>query len=134
MSLFLGFHLSGRISRTEWRVRRRQEDLGDFAAAIDKTMEEREHLSMDHFFVVAAHWAGVDDEDEDEVDEPPDVSGLRTQETSGLSNGYAVEGSSCQTTRTSDPDGIASKCSINPIVFALLHRPPQASCHGLTGM
>ena len=58
----------GKLNRTEWRLRRRQENLGDFATAIDKVLEEKDNLTLDLFFQVVAQWAGVDDDESDSED------------------------------------------------------------------
>jgi len=58
--------MTGKLGRTAWRLRKNQNDLGDFATAIDKFMEDRDSLGIDIFFLVVAHWAGVDDDDDTE--------------------------------------------------------------------
>jgi len=63
------FLCAGKLNRTEWRLRRRQENLGDFAVAIDKVFEEKDSLTMDVFFQVVAQWAGVGEDGGDETGE-----------------------------------------------------------------
>ena len=59
---------SGKLSRTEWRIQKSQNDVGDFATAIDHIFTQRDNLSQDAFFLVLFHWAGLQ-----EVDVEPDA-------------------------------------------------------------
>lgn len=57
---------AGNLSRTEWYLYKRQEDLGDFAAAIDSFFEDHDAMTLNTFFLVVAYWAGFPTMDDDE--------------------------------------------------------------------
>jgi len=83
---------TGRVTRTEWRLRKHQEDLGDFAAAIDELMENKDSMTMDTFFSVVAKWAGVSDVGQD-VD-PETTSDSSSVVASSASNHHTPQESS----------------------------------------